>query len=93
MSTATKRERIAAAPTWACTASRSTTGWTRTCVTLEEYRRFRVEAERKGFRHFLEVFDPNAPHGLTGEQIPQFINDSIARTLAGVADGRPARSS
>ncbi len=29
--------------------------------TLEEYRRFREEAERKGFRHFLEVFDPNSP--------------------------------
>src|SRR6185369_3543180 len=24
---------------------------------LEEYNRFRLEAERKGFRHFLEVFD------------------------------------
>src|SRR5713226_5150056 len=25
---------------------------------LEEYKHFRLEAERKGFRHFLEVFDP-----------------------------------
>ena len=59
-------------------------------VSLEEYRRFREEAERKGFRHFLEVFDPNNPQGLTGETTPQFINDSIARTLAGVAEaGRP----
>jgi hypothetical protein len=57
---------------------------------LEQYRAFREEAERKGFRHFLEVFDPNAPHGLTPETTPQFINDSIARTLAGVAvAGRP----
>jgi hypothetical protein len=53
--------------------------------TLEQYRRFREEAERKGFRHFLEVFDPNAPHDLSAEQIPAFINDQIARTLAGVA--------
>ncbi|MGD9127779.1 MAG: hypothetical protein PVH19_10430, partial [Planctomycetia bacterium] len=29
-------------------------------ATLEAYRAFRIEAESKGFRHFLEVFDPNA---------------------------------
>jgi hypothetical protein len=57
---------------------------------LEEYRTFRVEAERKGFRHFLELFDPNAPAGLSADQIPGFINDHVARTLAGVAQaGRP----
>ncbi len=57
---------------------------------LEQYRTFREEAERKWFRHFLEVFDPNSPHDLTDEQTPQFINDCIARTLAGVAEaGRP----
>jgi hypothetical protein len=53
--------------------------------TLNEYRKFREEAERKGFRHFLEVFDPNTPEGLSPDQVPQFINDMIARTLAGVA--------
>lgn len=52
---------------------------------LEAYNRFRVEAEQKGFRHFLEVFDPNAPANLTPEQLPGFVNDCIARTLAGVA--------
>jgi hypothetical protein len=51
---------------------------------LEEYRAFRLEAEAKGFRHFLELFDPNAPEGLTAEQAPGFINDSVARLLAGV---------
>lgn len=57
---------------------------------IDEYRQFRIEAEAKGFRHFLEVFDPNAPIGLEGEQTAKFINDSIARTLAGVAQaGRP----
>lgn len=57
---------------------------------LDEYRQFRLEAEAKGFRHFLEVFDPNAPHDLDAEQTPRFINDSIARALAGVAQaGRP----
>lgn len=58
--------------------------------TLEEYKQFRQEAEAKGFRHFLEVFDPNAPADLNPEQVPSFINDMIARTLAGVAQaGRP----
>lgn len=57
---------------------------------LEQYRQFRLEAERKGFRHFLEVFDPNAPANLAANDVPQFVNDSIARTLAGVAQpGRP----
>ncbi len=53
--------------------------------TLEEYRRFREEAESKGFRHFLEVFDPNSPCDLPQDKVPAFINDQIARTLAGVA--------
>ncbi len=58
--------------------------------TLEQYKLFREEAERKGFRHFLEVFDPNAPQGLAGDDTGRFINDIIARTLAGVAGpGRP----
>ncbi len=58
--------------------------------TLEEYRQFRTEAEAKGFRHFLEVFDPNAPNDLGADQIPAFVNDQIARTLAGVSQaGRP----
>ena len=58
--------------------------------TLNEYKQFRQEAEAKGFRHFLEVFDPNAPADLNPEQVPTFINDMIARTLAGVAQaGRP----
>jgi hypothetical protein len=59
-------------------------------VALNAYREFRTEAERKGFRHFLEVFDPNVPSGLDETQLPKFINDHIARTLAGVAPaGRP----
>ncbi len=58
--------------------------------TLEQYKQFREEAERHQFRHFLEIFDPNAPHGLSAEQVPGFINDVVARTLAGVtAKGRP----
>jgi hypothetical protein len=58
--------------------------------TLQSYKEFREEAERKGFRHFLEVFDPNAPKAVSPEKLPGFINDLIARTLAGVPRaGRP----
>lgn len=55
--------------------------------TLETYKAFRLEAEKKQFKHFLEVFHPNVPakvHGIPPEQIPFFVNDHIARLLAGV---------
>jgi hypothetical protein len=58
--------------------------------TLLQYREFRIEAERKGFRHFLEVFDPNVPGAVPEEELPLFIADHIARVLAGVPRrGRP----
>jgi hypothetical protein len=58
--------------------------------TLEAYRAFRLEAESKGFRYFLEVFAPNACSNLAASDAPRFVNDSIARTLAGVTRrGRP----
>jgi len=57
---------------------------------LEEYKAFRIEAERKGFRHFLEVFDPNHPEMVEASKVPEFINDAIVRTLGGVTErGRP----
>jgi hypothetical protein len=57
---------------------------------LEEYKQFRHEAERKGFRHFLEVFDPNRPEAVEASKVPEFINDAIVRTLGGVTGkGRP----
>jgi hypothetical protein len=58
--------------------------------TLLDYKAFREEAERKGFRHFLEVFDPNVASGIPPEKLGEFINDQILRTLAGVPEaGRP----
>ena len=51
---------------------------------LQNYREFRIEAEQKGFRHFLEVFAPNATGDKTPDDIPRFVNDCIARCLAGV---------
>lgn len=57
---------------------------------LEEYKQFRLEAERKNFRHFLEVFDPNRPEAVEPGKLPEFINDAIVRTLGGVTSkGRP----
>src|SRR5688572_16327165 len=58
--------------------------------TLLAYKAFREEAERKKFRHFLEVFDPNVGSGIAPEKLGEFINDNILRTLAGVPEsGRP----
>jgi len=58
--------------------------------TLAAYREFRIEAEQKGFRHFLEVFAPNACAEPVPDDIPRYVNDSIVRLLAGVAtEGRP----
>jgi hypothetical protein len=57
---------------------------------LRCYKEFRLEAEAKGFRHFLEVFDPNVDSGIPPEKLGEFINDNILRTLAGVPEaGRP----
>lgn len=57
---------------------------------LQEYKDFRLEAERKGFRHFLEIFDPNRPEAVEASKVPEFINDVIVRTLGGVTGaGRP----
>ena len=55
-------------------------------ATLEAYREFRLEAADLGMRHFLEVFNPNAPQGLAAQDVPAFVNDSIVRLLAGVTD-------
>jgi hypothetical protein len=57
--------------------------------TLEQFKLFREEAERKGFRYFLEVFDPNVAGAVPPDKLGAFINDAIARALAGVAT--PAR--
>lgn len=59
-------------------------------ATLSAYKEFRIEAEAKGFRHFLEVFDPNACGGACPHDLGRFTNDLIVRTLAGVPrSGRP----
>jgi hypothetical protein len=64
---------------------------------LEAYRAFRLEAERAGFLHFLEVFYPNAagqvpgkPAGSRPADVARFLADHVVRALAGVPRaGRP----
>jgi len=59
-------------------------------ASLEAFADFRIEAERKGFRYFLEVFNPNVETGLSAEETGAFLNDHIIRSLAGVTSaGRP----
>ncbi len=59
-------------------------------ATLERFHEFREEAERKGFRYFLEVFDPNIAGSIAPDILPRYLNDMITRMLAGVAPaGRP----
>ncbi|MEM7272513.1 MAG: hypothetical protein AAF547_05485 [Actinomycetota bacterium] len=50
---------------------------------LLRYREFRAEAAAGGFRHFVEVFNPNVDAGLDGP-VGAYVNDCIARMLAGV---------
>jgi len=57
---------------------------------IEAYKQFRIEAEIAGFRHFLEIFDPNACADKCPADLGRYVNDLIVRTLAGVPRaGRP----
>ncbi len=52
--------------------------------TLEAFRAFRDDAARFGIRYFLEVFNPNVDAGVPPGEVGCFVNDCIARCLAGV---------
>jgi hypothetical protein len=54
-------------------------------ATVEAYRAFREDAVKHKFRHFLEVFNPNAPQKLDPKVMPFYVNDMIMRVLAGMA--------
>jgi hypothetical protein len=64
---------------------------------LLAYKEFRLAAEQAGFRHFLEVFFPNALGRVPGRNsdekprdIARFLADHVVRALAGVPRaGRP----
>ena len=53
-------------------------------ASLEAYKAFRAEASQIGFRHFLEVFNPNTQVELSREDVACLLNDHIVRCLAGV---------
>jgi hypothetical protein len=53
-------------------------------ASLEAFAAFRDDALANDFKYFLEVFNPNAPQGLSDEDMPAFVNDSIVRCLAGL---------
>jgi hypothetical protein len=55
-------------------------------ASLEAFKDFRADAEANGFSYFLEVFNPNVERGLTAETMPEFVNDSIIRCLAGLTE-------
>jgi len=53
----------------------------------EAYRAFRIEAERWGFKHFLEVFNPNVGSDrLSRAEVGAFVNDNIVRVIAAVPE-------
>lgn len=52
--------------------------------TLEAFAEFRSEAARLGFKYFYEVFNPNVDIGLAPEQVGEFVNDNIIKSLASV---------
>jgi hypothetical protein len=51
---------------------------------LEEFAKFRADAQAIGFKYFYEVFNPNISTGLDRAQLGQYMNDAILRSLAGL---------
>ena len=51
---------------------------------LEAFAEFRADAAKNGIKYFLEVFNPNIESKVPAEQIGQYVNDCLARSLSGV---------
>ena len=51
---------------------------------LEAFAAFREDAAKHGVKYFLEVFNPNVPTGIAADVLPHYVNDCIARCLAGL---------
>jgi hypothetical protein len=51
---------------------------------LITFAEFRAEAARYNFQYFYEVFNPSVDIGLGREQIGEFVNDNIIKSLASV---------
>jgi len=59
-------------------------------ASLEAFGKFRADCAANEFQYFLEVFNPNVP-GLSAQDMPLFVNDSIVRCLAGLVDAERPR--
>jgi hypothetical protein len=59
-------------------------------ASLEAFNAFRADAAANEFTYFLEVFNPNVA-GLSAEDMPKFVNDSIVRCLAGLLEAERPR--
>jgi hypothetical protein len=59
-------------------------------ASLEAFCEFRADCAANEFQYFLEVFNPNVP-GLSAEDMPRFVNDSIVRCLAGLTEAERPR--
>lgn len=52
--------------------------------TLGAFAEFRAEAAKHGFKYFYEVFNPSIETGLSREEVGEFVNDNIIKSLASV---------
>lgn len=53
-------------------------------ASLDAYRSFRQSVRPFGFRHFLEVFNPEFDIGIADDALGDYVNDMIIKALAGV---------
>jgi hypothetical protein len=60
-------------------------------ASLQAFKEFRADAAAHGLSYFLEVFNPNVERGLSHETMPQFVNDAIVRSLAGLTEAERPR--
>ncbi|MGA1600079.1 MAG: hypothetical protein ACO4AU_13585 [bacterium] len=52
--------------------------------TLNQFQSFLEECSFFDLRYFLEVFNPQFEIGIPAEKVPEYVNDCIVRTLAGL---------
>lgn len=60
-------------------------------ASLEAFAAFRADALANDFSYFLEVFNPNVDSRIAADVLPHYINDCIARCLAGLTKAERPR--
>ena len=53
---------------------------------LTEFNKFILDANNANLEYFLEVFNPKVDIGISQEDIPSYVNDSIVKCLAGLTE-------